>query len=169
MRARRIGIVAITAFGLLGPASAAGDDSEFVRMARSSGLLEVELGKHAAVYAEDPAVKRFARAMVDDHDKANQELDLLVRRAGIPLQGGMSAAHREEATNLMNLHGADFDEAYTRAMVECHEAAVEAFSRQADPQRSEIDRWAANTLPVLRQHLAHARELMEGQRVSSNR
>jgi hypothetical protein len=44
-------------------------------------------------------------------------------------------------------------------MVEGHEKAVEAFSAQADQNKTDVDRWAASKLPALQQHLAQAREL----------
>jgi putative membrane protein len=132
-------------------------------------MLEVELGNYAAMNAEDPGVKRFGRTMADDHTQANQELELLAQRQGIRIQSGMTPEHREEATRLMALHGAEFDEAYVDAMVDGHENAVAAFSAQAKQDRSDVDRWAAATLPRLRQHLEHARELKqsESERVSS--
>jgi putative membrane protein len=161
MHVRKRWISVAMAFGAMAPACAADDDAEFARQAASTGLLEVELGNYAAMNAADPAVKRFGRAMVDEHSRVNQELEDLARREGIRLQSSMSVEHREEATKLMSLHGEEFDRAYVEAMVDGHEEAVEAFSAQADQNRSDVDRWAASTLPALQQHLAHARELAE--------
>ncbi len=71
----------------------------------------------------------------------------------------MTPEHRQEATQLMSKQGADFDAAYVQAMVQGHQKAVEAFQQQADQNKTDVDRWAASTLPALEQHLAHAREL----------
>jgi len=46
-------------------------------------------------------------------------------------------------------------------MVDAHEKAVDTFGKQADRNRSDVDRWAASTLPKPRDHLAHARELQQ--------
>ena len=159
MQVRKRWISLVVAFGALAPACAAADDTDFARQAASTGLLEVELGNYAAMNAADPDVKRFARAMVDDHSRVNQELEDLARREGIRLQSSMSVEHREEATKLMSLQGEAFDSAYVEAMVDGHQQAVDAFSAQASQNRSNVDRWAASTLPALQQHLAHAREL----------
>lgn len=171
MKVRKRWISLVVAFGAMAPACAAADDTDFARQAASTGLLEVELGNYAAMNAADPDVKRFARAMVDDHSRVNQELEDLARREGIRLQSSMSVAHREEATKLMSLQGEAFDSAYVEAMVDGHQQAVDAFSAQASQNRSNVDRWAASTLPALQQHLAHARELAEksgADRVSQN-
>ena len=42
-----------------------------------------------------------------------------------------------------------------------------AFGKQADQKKTEIDRWAATTLPTIRMHLDHAKQL-ESQQVSAN-
>jgi putative membrane protein len=171
MQVRKRWISLVVAFGAMAPACAADDDADFARQAASTGLLEVELGNYAAMNAADPDVKRFGRAMVDDHSRVNQELEDLARREGIRLKSSMSVAHREEATKLMSLQGEAFDSAYVEAMVDGHHEAVDAFSAQASQNRSGVDRWAASKLPALQQHLAHARELAEksgADRVSQN-
>lgn len=170
----RSNILALTLTAALGSgwlACAADDDVEFARQAASTGMLEVELGSYAAANAENPEVKRFAMNMVDDHGKANRELAELAQKAGIALPTAMSAEHRAEASKLMSLKGADFDAAYVKAMVDGHQKAVSAFTEQADQKRTAVDRWAASTLPVIQQHLNHAKELENGklpQQVSSN-
>jgi putative membrane protein len=147
----------------LGAASAvyADDDADFARKAASDGQLEVELGKYAAAHASDAEVKRFGRMMVDDHSQANQQLQDLAKKKGIQVEPKLSADQREKATELMRLKGADFDKAYVDAMVEDHEKAVDTFGKQANQNQSDIDHWAASTLPKLRDHLAHARELQQ--------
>jgi putative membrane protein len=98
MRIQTQTIALAMALGFSTQGCAADDDSEFAKQATSTGLLEIELGKHAAMNAEDAAVKRFGRMMVDDHSRANQELEDLARRAGIRLQSGMSVEQREQVT-----------------------------------------------------------------------
>ena len=160
-----LGILAAAAWGC-----AADDDVEFARQAASTGMLEVELGSYAAANAVSLEVQRFGSTMVEEHGKANQELAQLAQQVGISLPATMNAEHRAEATKLMGLKGADFDAAYVKAMVDGHQKAASAFSAQADQKRTEIDRWAASTLPVIEQHLDHARQLQNGAggRVSSN-
>jgi putative membrane protein len=159
MHVRKRWLSLVVAVGAFAPACMAEDDADFARQAASTGLLEVELGNYAASNAADPEVARFGRAMVDDHSRVNQELEALARRKGIRLHSSMTPEQRQEATQLMSKQGADFDAAYVQAMVQGHEKAVAAFQKQADQDKTEVDRWAASTLPALQQHLAHAREL----------
>jgi putative membrane protein len=160
-----IALTALTAAGW--GCARANDDADVARQAASTGMLEVELGSYAAANAESPAVKSFGSQMVEDHGKANQELASLAQRLNISLPATMNADQRAEATKLMALRGAEFDEAYLKAMVDGHKKVESAFSKQADQKKTEIDRWAASTLPTIRMHLDHAKQL-ESQQVSAN-
>src|ERR1700682_3611841 len=50
------------------------EDSEFMQKAAMGGLLEVELGRLATQKGSSDVVKQFGQRMIDDHSKANQEL-----------------------------------------------------------------------------------------------
>src|SRR5688500_7495750 len=65
-----------------GPASFAPADLEFVLKAADDGLAEVTLGKLAQEKADSAEVKQFARHMVEDHAKANEELAGLATARG---------------------------------------------------------------------------------------
>jgi len=160
MRIRNRALIVAAALGTRSAVYADGD-ADFARKAASAGQLEVELGNYAAAHAANAEVKRFGRMMVDDHSQANQQLQDLAKKQGMKVDAKLSPDQREKATELMRLTGTDFDKAYVNAMVEDHEKAVEAFGKQADRNQSELDRWAASTLPKLRDHLAHARELQQ--------
>lgn len=167
MRVNTVAIALAALAAALWGCAGADDDADFARAAASAGMLEVELGSYAAANAENPAVKSFGSQMVEDHGKANQELASLAQRLNISLPATMSAEHRAEATRLMELRGAEFDQEYVKAMVDGHEKVESAFSEQAEQQKSEIDRWAASTLPTIRMHLDHAKQL-QSQQVSRN-
>src|SRR5688572_26064977 len=55
-------------------------DAEFITLAGSGGLLEVQSSQLAAQRATSDEVKRFAQQMVADHTKANQEMATLTSR-----------------------------------------------------------------------------------------
>ncbi len=54
---------------------AAGSDAVFAAKAASGGMAEVKLGQLAAEKGTSPAVKQFGQKMVDDHSKANDQLE----------------------------------------------------------------------------------------------
>lgn len=163
----RLLLCAFAAAGLAGtPALAEDSDAEFVKKAASGGMLEVELGRHAATNASSPSVRAFGERMASDHGKANQELKDVARREGIAIPTTMAEDHRETLDELTKLRGRELDEAYMKAMVDDHEADVEAFREQAEQPKSEVDRFAAKTLPTLEAHLAQAKLIAEDVRGS---
>jgi putative membrane protein len=145
------------ALALAGGAWAADSDAAFVEKAASGGLMEVELGRHASQHATHPSVRTFGQRMVTDHGKANAELAAVAKRQGLTVPTQMEADHREKVAELTKKSGAAFDEAYMELMVEDHEHDIDAFREQAEEARSEVDRFAAKTLPTLEAHLAQAK------------
>ena len=64
------------------------------------------------------------------------------------------------AERLSRLSGAQFDQAYAKAMVEDHEEAVALFEAQTKNGRdAAVKEFASKTLPKLRDHLEMARKL----------
>src|SRR5215208_2815496 len=60
-------------------------DGRFIMEAAQGGIAEVELGRLATDKAQTDAVKQFARRMVADHGKANDELKSLAQSKNITL------------------------------------------------------------------------------------
>jgi putative membrane protein len=151
--------VAFAIAAVAGVSRAATDDTEFMKEAASGGAMEVELGQYAAENAASSDVKEFGRRMVEDHGKANKELKQLATQKGVTLPAAMSEDHGEQAHDLMELKGAEFDKEYMRHMVKDHEKDVSAFREQAEQGKSDVDRWAEKTLPTLTSHLEQAKQI----------
>jgi putative membrane protein len=133
-----------------GPAS----DHAFVKKAGAGGLAEVELGKLAAERASSDEVKRFGRRMVDDHSKANDELNGIARDRNVALPTGLDSKDKALKARLSKLSGDAFDRAYMRAMVDDHRKDVSEFRTEATSGKDpEIKAWASKTLPTLEDHL----------------
>ena len=60
-------------------------DEKFVRDAAKSGMMEVQIGKLGVQKAQNAQVKQFAQKLVDDHGKANTELQQFAAKKGITL------------------------------------------------------------------------------------
>lgn len=135
-------------------------DRRFMEEAARSGMAEVALGQLAQQRAESAEVKSFAKTMVDEHSRANEELKSLAARKGVTLPQDVAPQHKSEQDRLARLSGAEFDAAYVKAMVKEHEKDVDSFRRQStsgqDPDTKE---WAGKTLPKLQSHLQHAQTL----------
>lgn len=129
-------------------------DTKFVKDAAQGGMEEVELGKLAAQKASDPDVKSFGQKMVDDHSKANDQLQQLASQKGVTLSPTLSSTKKGDVNKLSKLSGAAFDRAYVSMMVKDHKQDVAEFQKEsAKAKDADLKSWASTTLPTLQDHL----------------
>jgi putative membrane protein len=66
-------------------ASKTSSSTEFIKKAAAGGMAEVQLGNLAQERASSDDVKSFAKRMVDDHTKANDDLKQVAQKKGVTL------------------------------------------------------------------------------------
>jgi putative membrane protein len=133
---------------------------EFVKTVSADNLAEIDLGRLALKHATSEDVKTFARRIVDDHTKANSELNKIADTKRIILAAETDKKHRTLMDRLLTLKGADFDHEFMKQMVNDHKEAVALFEREAkDGQDPQLRDFASKTLPTLREHLKLARKI----------
>ena len=129
-------------------------DTAFAINAAQDGNAEVKVGKLAAEKASAPDVKAFGQQMVDDHTKANDQLASVAREEHMTLPSGLTAKDEAMYNRLEKLSGVAFDKAYVADMVKDHQADVKEFEKeQRTGKDPAIKNFAAQTLPVLQEHL----------------
>ena len=141
--------------------SGATADRDFVQDQLEDGRAEIALGKLAAEKATHPEVKEFAQRMVQEHQQAGDELRQAVASANTSVNppAEPDGDHKNLQEELAKLSGHEFDVKYIDAMVDEHEEAVNELERKADSDNPQIKQWVAKTLPAVRQHLEHAKQL----------
>ncbi len=134
-------------------------DAQFVMKASAAGLAEVNMGELAQKQAANPAVKKFAERMIQDHTKANKELIALANKQGLRVAPTMDAKHRELSTTMLRLSAAAFDRAYMDHQLKDHKMVIAMFEQESKDGKDEAVRaWAKKTLPTLREHEKLAKE-----------
>lgn len=137
-------------------------DANYAVEAADGGLMEVQLGKIALENAADQGVKDFGQMMVDDHSKANTELQNLAKEKNITLPPTPGEKNMEYIKDLNDKTGNEFDKAYIDRMVSDHKEDIRLFEMAAErAEDADIKAFADKTLPVLRKHLAAAETLKE--------
>ena len=160
-----ISLVAAALVALTGPAAAQIQlvneaDREFVSKAATGGTAEVELGRVATQRAVRPSVRSFAERMVADHGRANAELAALARRKGLDVPTALEPSQQAMRDRLSGLSGPDFDRAYMSEIVPDHMEDLALFERAAEISSDpDLKAWATRSLPMLRDHLALARQV----------
>lgn len=135
-------------------------DRAFAMKAAEANLAEVELGKLAQQKASSDDVKNFANRMVDDHQKANDELKQWAETKSVTLPADLNSKDKALKDRLSNLSGSDFDKAYIRDMVKDHKKDVAEFQRESNRASDpELKSWASKTLPTLQDHLKMAEDV----------
>lgn len=134
------------------------DQSDFLVNVASAGMKEVELGRLAQEKGLHKRVKAFGKMMQDDHESINQEVKSLASRKQITLPASVSSEQQREIDDLRKLNGRDFDLRYMNMMVDDHEKEIRQFEDASENHKdSDIQTFAAKTLPKLRAHLDSAR------------
>src|SRR3954467_6721263 len=90
-----------------------------------ANMAEIQLGQMGAARASSSDVKSFARQMVTEHTRANQELMPVAQQLGVQQPTQLDAKHQKIADKLSKAQGADFDRQFMKAMVSAHEDVVD--------------------------------------------
>ena len=156
------GVLAL-AVGFGSPAFSAKEsvDAKFSAQAAKDGMAEVELGKLALDKSNDARVREFADRMIQDHSKANRQLESIAGSKNISLPSKPGEKLQKPMKKLSGLSGKNFDHAYAEAMVKDHEKAVKLFQQcERECTNDELREFAKQTLPILREHLTMARKMV---------
>jgi putative membrane protein len=139
----------------------AGADRDFIQDQLEDGQAEVALGKIAAERATHPEVKQFGQQMVREHQMAGDELRQAAQAANaqVTAPAEPDGDHKNHQEELLKLSGTEFDRKYIDLMVEEHEEAVNELEKKVDSDNQHIRQWATKTLPSVRKHLEHAKQL----------
>lgn len=124
------------------------------------GMAEVALGKLVVERSHRPEVRDFADMMIQDHEKANAQLQTLAEASGIPLPDGLNAEHQAMLDKLEGLSGDDFDLTYVEGQITDHQKTVQLLSGEVDSgQNTPLQAAAAGLLPIVQGHLRRAEAL----------
>jgi putative membrane protein len=130
-------------------------DRDFFDKAAKASMSEVAISRVAAARTSNPEVRRFAQIMIEDHERASEELGALATTYGFSLPAKDPHPDRWEKRDAKN-----FDKEYMDKMVSDHEDVVKLFEKQAkDGHDVEAVAFARKHLPKMQEHLQHALDL----------
>ena len=137
------------------------DDASFLKEAIQGNLGEVKIGGLAQRNGSTRAVKDFGAMLEKDHAAANQQAAQIAR--GIDVAAPQQPTPEQQAVyaKLAGLKGADFDAQFIASMIDDHEKDIAKYGSKAQGASSQAARYAADTLPHLRKHLAMAQEIQK--------
>jgi len=105
-------------------------------------------------------VKDFAQQMIRDHGALNGQLADLASRKAIDISDAVAKGQKKGVEALSKKMGADFDRAYLKDMVKCHDETLKAFKKEAEKGKdADIQGFANANLATIEQHDTHAHSL----------
>jgi putative membrane protein len=117
------------------------DDAAIVTVLAAADTAEIAPSQLAVEQAQEAQVRQYAEMMLRDHGMLSDSLRALTQAEGITPDPGRESEQLETQTRatlegLRSLSGAAFDSAYVAAMVQSHEAALNAIDSQLLPAAS---------------------------------
>ena len=136
-------------------------DARFVTKAAQGNMAEVALGKLATEKSQNDDVKKFGQMMVDDHSKAEQDLEGVASKNNWNVPKDVSTQQKAERQRLEKLSGSAFDRAYMQMMVKDHTQDVAEFKQEAanTSANADLKDFATRTYPTLDNHLTRAKAI----------
>ena len=147
-------------FGVAANLALAAEGENFVDEASAKGIAEIETAKMALDKGTSEDVKQFAKMMIDDHTKANQELAQLAQAKDLEMSDEATLMDKAKAMILKLRDGENFDEAYANNQVVAHEQTIEMYQDYVESgENADLKQFAQKTLPKLEEHLKQAKDL----------
>ncbi len=162
-----------TTYGLVGQISAEMTTTTkgFINMAAMSDMYEVTAGKIALQRSSSPAVKEFARRMVDAHTQTTSKLKGLIAAYDITVTppAHVDDLHQGLLDSLRGAKAEDFDHRYISQQIAAHKAADMLFRGYAkDGDLGALKKFATETDPDIIMHLDMAEKFdMTAKRASN--
>jgi len=124
---------------------------------------EIDMGKIALSRAQNQGVKSFGRRLMDDHAKADKQLQETAKKAGITLAAPeMPAKDRQMKSELESLSGNEFDKKFLIHMRDGHhEVAAELKDAQAKLPDGDLKKLIKKQLPTIESHEKTAIQLLK--------
>ena len=153
-----------------GGAMTSAADTEFATMAAQGGIAEVQMAQLAQQKATSKDVQKYARQMIKDHTKANNNLMKIATKKQMTLPTTPNAEQMQMMSQLQSASGAEFDRMYMQmAGIDSHQKMQGLFQTEiSGGTDSDLKSFASKTLPVVQKHLRMAQEMMNEGMSSGN-
>lgn len=133
------------------------DAKSFVREAIAGNSAEIALAEVAGRKAQNSDVKQLAEMIRKDHQQANEKLKPIAEAQGLTINQPLDSKHQKKLESFQKMSGAEFDREYVTDMLKDHQKDIGKYEKAVDNlKESDVQQYAQNTLPTLRQHLQHA-------------
>lgn len=107
------------------------NDKKFLAHAAQADVNEIALSKLALKKGTNPAVKLFAKTMIDEHTKMTESMKPYAQQWGLNPPVGPDQDAKDNLAKLAKLSGKDFDKEYIDIMKSDHTKCFDMFEDEA--------------------------------------
>jgi putative membrane protein len=141
-------------------------DKMFVKKAMQGSLAQVQLGELTLKKSNSDPVKQFARKMIEDHTKLNEQMRPVAQDLGVQIPTEVSKKDKSLISKMQDLSGAAYDQAYVKDMVKDHKQDLSEFHMEAsNAHDSGVKDAAMQGSKTIAEHLQLAQQLAKDQNV----
>ena len=121
---------------------------------------EIETGQLALKKSQNEQVKKYAQQMIDDHTKAQAELQTLADSKGVKLPDSPDVPHKALTTAMKTMEGTRFDSQYMkRAGLNDHQRTMQLLQKtQKNAKDADLQDLATKMMPTVQGHLTMAKQ-----------
>jgi putative membrane protein len=135
-------------------------DRDFIAAACSGGRFEIESSQWARKHGLAGDAANIAVMMINDHQVMAKRLGEILAQKGVNGSDDLNDADAKALKQLEKTPDDQLGKAYIDAQVAAHQAAIAAFTSEAEHGRdADLRTFASSNLPVLRKHLEHVQPL----------
>ena len=137
-------------------------DAKFLSEQYQCGLFEIALSREAQTRADRQDVKDYAKTMIDDHTRMNQQIKDLAQKKNMQISMEMADWQQAKLNHVKQLPADEFTHCYSYGQVGAHHIAILA-NRCATNHAMDTDvkSLAQKTVPELQKHLQQADRIAE--------
>ncbi len=161
---RRFAFAALVATAFVAPVQAQDMMSaqDFVTMAASSDMFEIQSSQLALQASQNPAVQSYARLMIAHHQATTANLTQAAQAAGLTPPPPALMPTEQALLDQVRAAGSGpaFDAAYKQAQIAGHQNALQLHQGYANGgDVPSLRQTAATAVPIVQQHLVGAQQL----------
>lgn len=134
---------------------------EFINQAWNLNSFEIQAGKEAESKATDAAFKEYARMIVADHTKMQDQLKADAEKIrGHEWPTKLDSEHEQNLQQLKSASAANFEQHFKTQQIQGHERALRLFQDYAaNGDNQQLKSWAQNSVAMLQRHFERAHDL----------
>jgi putative membrane protein len=134
-------------------------DKLYVVMSAIDNQCEIQLGQLALKNSQDDQVKQIAQKMIDDHTKAQQQLQQVAQQIGVQLPQIAPMTGQAVMKVFESLNGKPFDQMYVSHLRAAHAKCVSETTDVAQlAKNDQVKQYAQQQLPILQEHYQHLQQ-----------